>query len=132
MADTSEKVHALKIDRDTAVSGGSGRLWLLVPAVFIVVVVGWWFVLRPQLGAALVEVDAARRPPSIAAASSVLDASGYVVARRQASTMQRNVRNLILRALRLWRRERRWRKPKHNFVRRSWNATGCGIWPPGS
>jgi RND family efflux transporter MFP subunit len=85
MADTSEKVHALKIDRDTAVSGGSGRLWLLVPAVFIVVVVGWWFVLRPQLGAALVEVDAARRPPSIAAASSVLDASGYVVARRQAT-----------------------------------------------
>ena len=85
MADTSEKVHALKIDRDTDVSGGSGRLWLLIPAVIIVVVVGWWFVLRPQMGAAIVEVDTARRPPSIAAASSVLDASGYVVARRQAT-----------------------------------------------
>ena len=85
MADTSEKVHALKIDRDTAVSAGSGRLWLLIPAVIIVIVVGWWFVLRPQMGAVIVEVDAARRPPSIAAASSVLDGSGYVVARRQAT-----------------------------------------------
>ena len=35
--------------------------------------------------AVVVETDTARRPPSIAAASSVLDASGYVVARRQAT-----------------------------------------------
>jgi len=85
MADTSEKVHALKIDRDAAAPAGSGRLWLLAPAIIIVIVVGWWFVLRPQIGAVVVEIDTARRPPSVAAASSVLDASGYVVARRQAT-----------------------------------------------
>jgi RND family efflux transporter MFP subunit len=37
------------------------------------------------MGSVLVETDTARRPPSLAAASSVLDASGYVVARRQAT-----------------------------------------------
>ena len=35
--------------------------------------------------AVLIETDVARKPPSVAAASSVLDASGYVVARRQAT-----------------------------------------------
>ncbi|MDH3803924.1 MAG: efflux RND transporter periplasmic adaptor subunit, partial [Gammaproteobacteria bacterium] len=47
--------------------------------------VAWWFVLRPSAGSVLVEIDTARRPPSVAAASSVLDASGYVVARREAT-----------------------------------------------
>ncbi len=42
-------------------------------------------VLRPAAGSVLVEIDTARQPPSIAAASSVLDASGYVVARREAT-----------------------------------------------
>jgi RND family efflux transporter MFP subunit len=86
MNDTSERISALKIDRSAAASTGGGFRWsLLVPAVLIVAVLGWWFVLRPGAGAVLVETDTARRPPSIAAASSVLDASGYVVARRQAT-----------------------------------------------
>lgn len=86
MNDTSERISALKIDRDTATPSGGGFRWsLLVPAVLIVVFLGWWFVLRPGVGAVLIETDTARRPPSIAAASSVLDASGYVVARRQAT-----------------------------------------------
>ena len=85
MAGISERVRALKIDRETAVAGNASRLWLLIPSILIVVVLGWWFVVRPQIGAVPVETDAARRPPSIAAASSVLDASGYVVARRQAT-----------------------------------------------
>ncbi|HEY5666379.1 MAG TPA: efflux RND transporter periplasmic adaptor subunit, partial [Gammaproteobacteria bacterium] len=62
-----------------------GRLWLLIPAAIIVLVAGWWFWLRPQTGIVEVETDTARRPPSVTAASSVLDASGYVVARRQAT-----------------------------------------------
>ena len=85
MSDTSDRIHALKIDREAATPSGSGRLWLLAPAVIIVVVLGWWFVLRPSAGSVLVETDTAQRPPSIAAASSVLDASGYVVARREAT-----------------------------------------------
>jgi RND family efflux transporter MFP subunit len=86
MNDTSDRISALKIDRSTATPSGGGFRWsLLVPAVLIVIVLGWWFVLRPGAGAVLVETDIARRPPSSAAASSVLDASGYVVARRQAT-----------------------------------------------
>jgi len=85
MADTSEKVHALKIDRQVAHAAGGRRWWLLVPAVLVVVFVGWLFLWRPQLGAIAVQTDTARRPPSIAAANSVLDASGYVVARREAT-----------------------------------------------
>ena len=85
MNDTSERISALKIDREAAAPKNGGRLWLFVPSVILVLVLGWWFVLRPGAGAVLVEMDTARRPPSLAAASSVLDASGYVVARRQAT-----------------------------------------------
>jgi RND family efflux transporter MFP subunit len=85
MADTSERISKLKIDRSTAPE--PGRSWLL-PAVVIVVLaaaLAWWAFLRPGSTAVLVETDVARKPPSVAAASSVLDASGYVVARRQAT-----------------------------------------------
>jgi RND family efflux transporter MFP subunit len=41
--------------------------------------------LSPGSSAVIVETEIARKPPSVAAASSVLDASGYVVARRQAT-----------------------------------------------
>jgi len=85
MSDTSDRISALKIDRTAATPAGSGRLWLLIPSALIVLALGWWFLLRPGTGAVMVETDTARRPPSIAAASSVLDASGYVVARRQAT-----------------------------------------------
>ncbi len=85
MNDASERIRSLKIDREAATPSGSGRLWLLVPATLIVGFVAWFFLLRPSAGAVAVEVDTARRPPSIAAASSVLDASGYVVARREAT-----------------------------------------------
>jgi len=85
MSETSDRIQALKIDREAATPSGSGRLWLLAPAIVIVLLLGWWFVLRPSAGSILIETDTARRPPSIAAASSVLDASGYVVARRQAT-----------------------------------------------
>ena len=85
MADTSERIHQLKIDRDAPAARGRGRLWLVLPAILIVAVAAWWFLLRPGSGAVSVTTDTARRPPSIAAASSVLDASGYVVARREAT-----------------------------------------------
>jgi len=85
MSDTSDRISALKIDRTAATPASGGRLWLLIPSALIVLALGWWFLLRPGAGAVMVQTDTARRPPSIAAASSVLDASGYVVARRQAT-----------------------------------------------
>ncbi len=84
MADHSDRINQLKIDRD-APPPASDRKWLLVAAVVIVAIgVVWWFLAGRDSGV-LVETDVARRPPSVAAASSVLDASGYVVARRQAT-----------------------------------------------
>lgn len=84
MADASERISQLKIDRSAPVV--SSRRWLLpaiVLAIVVVVIAGWFI----SLGATpvLVTTDVARKPPSAAAASSVLDASGYVVARRQAT-----------------------------------------------
>ena len=82
MNDTADRISALKIDREAASPRSGGRVWLLVPATIIVAALAWWFVLRPAAGTVVVELDTARRPPSATAASSVLDASGYVVARR--------------------------------------------------
>ncbi len=85
MTERSEQIQQLKIDRAGSVQSGPRRIWLLVPATLIVLLAAWWFLLRPGSGAVAVEVDTARRPPSAAAAGSVLDASGYVVARREAT-----------------------------------------------
>ena len=85
MADSSEKIGQLKIDRSAAAV--AERSWLLpaaIVSVAAIAVIGWVF-FRPGSAAVLVETDVARKPPSVAAASSVLDASGYVVARRQAT-----------------------------------------------
>jgi RND family efflux transporter MFP subunit len=85
MADPSERISQLKIDRNAPVP--SERSWLL-PGVALAVVVsaiGWLVFFSSGSATILVETDVARKPPSIAAANSVLDASGYVVARRQAT-----------------------------------------------
>lgn len=85
MADPSERISQLKIDRSAHVE--SERNWL-VPGLVIVIlaaVVLWWLFIGFGSATVLVETDIARKPPSVAAANSVLDASGYVVARRQAT-----------------------------------------------
>ena len=85
MADPSERINQLKIDRSSEPAAKTGWLWPAVATAIVAVIAVWWFFLRPASGAVLVETDVARRPPSLAAANSVLDASGYVVARRQAT-----------------------------------------------
>ncbi len=85
MADPSERINQLKIDRSESMP--AERSWVLpgtVVGVAAVILIGW-AIFRPGSGTVLVETDIARKPPSAAAASSVLDASGYVVARRQAT-----------------------------------------------
>ena len=85
MADPSDRISQLKIDRTADAGGGRSLTLPLIAAGLVLVAAVWWFFLRPGGGSVLVETDVARRPPSLAAASSVLDASGYVVARRQAT-----------------------------------------------
>ncbi len=85
MAKPADRLSELKIDRHSADGGGRG--WLLPVLVFalLAVIAVVWLLLANMNGAIEVETEIARRPPSAAAASSVLDASGYVTARREAT-----------------------------------------------
>ena len=85
MADPSERISKLKIDRSESTGKDRNWFWAIAGIVVIAAAVLWLSVLRPASSGLLVETDIARKPPSAAAASSVLDASGYVVARRQAT-----------------------------------------------
>ena len=85
MNDPADRISQLKIDRDAPPDNPARNPWPIVVAAIAVVAIGAWFLFGSGDGAVVVETDTARRPPSIAAASSVLDASGYVVARRQAT-----------------------------------------------
>lgn len=98
MADPSERINQLKIDRSAKPAAKAAWLWPAVALAVVAVLSIWWFFLRPAGGAVAVETDVARRPPSIAAANSVLDASGYVVARRQA-TVSSEVTGKVLEVL---------------------------------
>jgi RND family efflux transporter MFP subunit len=82
---SSEKINQLRIDRNAPPPEKRSR-WLPAMAVLAVAVVAalWaWSALKS--GTVVVEVDVARKPATVAAANSVLDASGYVVARREAT-----------------------------------------------
>jgi RND family efflux transporter MFP subunit len=98
VADTSESIHQLRIDRTAPPLAGRGRTWLVAVAGIIIAGLLVWL-LSERLGNTVrVETDVARKPPSVAAASSVLDASGYVVARRQA-TISSKVTGKVLEVL---------------------------------
>ena len=76
----------LRIDRDAPEDGSSPRLrlWLAVGAAVVIVVAALlWVFSRDQ--AIEVTVASARAMPTTSAGASVLDATGYVTARRQAT-----------------------------------------------
>jgi RND family efflux transporter MFP subunit len=83
MADQSNRISQLKIDRSAPMASGRSWLWPSLIAAAVVIALLSWAFLRPGAATVRVETDIARNPPSAAAANSVLDASGYVVARRQ-------------------------------------------------
>lgn len=85
MSQPADRLSELKIDRDTVNAGG--RRWLLpVGMVCLLVVLGaGWMLLGNRDSNIEVSTEIARRPPSAAVGSSVLDASGYVTARREAT-----------------------------------------------
>lgn len=85
MAHPSERINELKIDRNAPPSSKSRWLWPALVLLVLLAALAWWLFAGRDAGAVPVETDVARKPPSAAAANSVLDASGYVVARRQAT-----------------------------------------------
>ena len=87
---TSDKralLNELKIDRDAEPSdGGKPMKWFILIAVVAGVVFGLWFLDVPTSGEVLpVKTAVARAYSNQSLGPSVLDATGYVVARRQAT-----------------------------------------------
>ncbi len=85
MAEPEDRLSELKIDRSAYQPARRGWLWPVMSIAVIAIAAIAWFLLGSQGSAVVVETEIARRPPSAAAASSVLDASGYVTARREAT-----------------------------------------------
>ncbi len=85
MADPSERISQLKIDRDLPATSSRNWLWPVLAVLVLVAGLAAWLLVGGKVGAVMVETDTARKPPSAVDANSVLDASGYVVARRQAT-----------------------------------------------
>jgi len=86
VADPSASINQLKIDRSAPAPGSRNTMSLVIVIVVVAAAAGLlWLLFGRGSGAVAVETDTARQPPSAAVASSVLDASGYVVARRQAT-----------------------------------------------
>ena len=82
----SELLKELRIDRDAPENGSSFRLglWIAIGgAVLLAIAAALWYFNRDN--AIEVTVEAARAMPATSAGASVLDATGYVTARRQAT-----------------------------------------------
>ena len=85
MEDKSALLAQLRIDRASETSAaGHGRLWL-AGAMGLILAAVLWFSLRPTGVPVHIAVAQALTQDGTAVAGSILDASGYVVARRQAT-----------------------------------------------
>ena len=83
--ENSELLKELRIDRGVAPPGSRKPLWTVLALLLVALVVGAWFLFA---GSAAVPVKTALAQPlnnASASAASVLDATGYVTARRSAT-----------------------------------------------
>jgi len=82
----TESLSSLRIERSNPVSGGGGRtgLYVGIAVTVLVVAAGAWYFMRPKpTEVTTVVAEAESSGPSMG--TSVLNASGYVVARRMAT-----------------------------------------------
>jgi HlyD family secretion protein len=86
LADLKTELASLKIDRAARAGGGRPGLWIaLVIAVLAVAGGGWWWATRAQAAAVRTAAVEARSEGAAGIPGSVLNASGYVTARRRAT-----------------------------------------------
>ena len=84
MADPSDRISELRIDRNAPPASRGPWLWLVPLLLAAAGTTVWWFA-RADAGTVSVQVETAREVMSARAGAAVLDASGYVTARRQAT-----------------------------------------------
>jgi len=94
MEDKATLLDQLRIDRDQPDPRRNPALWIVVGAVLLILAMGAWWWTRPTKVPVHVAVATAIGG-SEAAAGSVLDASGYVVARRQATVASKITGKLV-------------------------------------
>jgi RND family efflux transporter MFP subunit len=87
MDDKSALLNQLRIERDSEpASAGRGRLWLIIGTALVAIVAAVaWIWLRPSPIPVHVAAVQAISQGTTPGAASILDASGYVVARREAA-----------------------------------------------
>jgi RND family efflux transporter MFP subunit len=88
MASDKPSLEGLRIDRAEVRQAGSGaRLWIGLAVVVLAGLAVWWWLARPRAPLVRTATAEARAAGSggAAAAGAVLNASGYVTARRQAT-----------------------------------------------
>lgn len=85
MNDKSALLGQLKIDRDVMPQKGGAGKYVLGGVAFLALGLGAFFVFRPADAVPVKAVPATVMTAATAANGSVLDASGYVIARRQAT-----------------------------------------------
>jgi RND family efflux transporter MFP subunit len=103
MDDKNVLLDQLRIDRTTDVSeDASTRRWILIGVSIVLVLAlgigGWWILSRPSgvaVQAAVAKEIAGRSSGGKSSGASMLDASGYIVARRQATVASKTIGRVI-------------------------------------
>jgi len=103
MDDKNALLNQLRIDRTTDVSDGSTRRWVLLGSSVVLVLAlgigGWWFFTRPSgiavQAAVAREVKSGGASGGASVGASMLDASGYVVARRSATVASKTIGRVV-------------------------------------
>jgi len=97
MDDKSALLNQLRIDRGGA-PAPTGKVWIwwvVAGAVVIAALAVWWWWTRPGAVPVHIVAAAAIAGDGAAAAGSILDASGYVVARRQATVASKITAKMV-------------------------------------